>query len=326
MPAGPAVTLEAAQVHDFAQVFIDGVRAGFMDRRKRSYTLPLPERKSPDRLDILVEAMGRVNFGQEVLDRKGLSGPIRLIRPMEQATELLDWAVYPLPLDSAMLGRLHYSPAKASGPAFWRATLQIEIHGDTFLDMRHWGKGVVWINGHCLGRFWNIGPTQTMYIPGPWLKRGRNEVIILDLLGPDQPVVAGLAEPILDQLRPGLDFMRVRRPAVQLALDSEHPTFTGQFRPGADLQEITFPHQTSGRYFCLESLSAHDDKPYAAIAELDLLDESGKPLSHEGWTIAYVDSEERDREDGAPQNAIDAQRADSWHPQRAKAPPQHPRR
>src|SRR5258708_28563395 len=103
MPGGPAVTLEAAQVTDCAQVFIDGVRAGFMDRRNRSYKLTLPERKNPARLDILVEAMGRVNFGHEVLDRKGLIGPIRLIRPMEQATELLDWAVYPLPLHSSML-------------------------------------------------------------------------------------------------------------------------------------------------------------------------------------------------------------------------------
>ncbi len=62
--------------------------------------------------------------------------------------------------------------------------MKVKKPGDTFLDMRSWGKGVVWVNGHCLGRFWNIGPTQTMYVPGPWLKRGKNEVIILDLIGP----------------------------------------------------------------------------------------------------------------------------------------------
>src|SRR5208282_1106942 len=63
-----------------------------------------------------------------------------------------------------------------------------------------------WVNGHCLGRFWNIGPTQTMYVPGPWLKRGKNQIVILDLTGPERPVVAALDHPILDELHPELDF------------------------------------------------------------------------------------------------------------------------
>ena len=109
------------------------------------------------------------------------------------------------------------------GPAFWRATVQVATPGDTFLDMRPWGKGVVWVNGHCLGRFWNIGPDQTLYVPGPWLKRGKNEVVIYDLLGPEKAEVAGLETPILDKLRPELDFMRVHRPEVTLHLDSETP-------------------------------------------------------------------------------------------------------
>ena len=69
-----------------------------------------------------------------------------------------------------------------------------------------WSKGFVWVNGHNLGRFWNIGPQQTMYLPGPWLKRGNNEVLILDLFGPEKPVLAGVEQPILNQLRPELDF------------------------------------------------------------------------------------------------------------------------
>ncbi|HWH72583.1 MAG TPA: discoidin domain-containing protein, partial [Candidatus Sulfotelmatobacter sp.] len=81
-----------------------------------------------------------------------------------------------------------------------------------------------------------------------------------------------------------------------------------------------------GRYFCLETLSAQDGKPYAAIAELDLLDAAGKPLSHEGWTIAYVDSEEREREDGTAENAIDGQVANFWHTQWGGASPNHPHR
>ena len=71
--------------------------------------------------------------------------------------------------------------------------------GDTFLDVRQWGKGVVWINGHNLGRYWSIGPTQTMYLPGCWLKPGANDVVVLDLQPTAKPVLAGLAKPILDK-------------------------------------------------------------------------------------------------------------------------------
>jgi beta-galactosidase len=198
--------------------------------------------------------------------------------------------------------------------------------GDTFLDLRSWGKGVVWVNGHCLGRFWNIGPTQTAYLPGCWLKAGRNEVVILDLLGPEKPVVAGLAQPILDQLRPKLDFARSHRPEVQLAFDGVQPVHSAQFATGAALQEVKFAQAAKGRYFCLESLSAQDEKQFAAVAELDLLDESGKPLSHEGWTIAYVDSEERTQEDGTAENAIDGQTVNFWHTEWSAAQPNHPHR
>ena len=198
--------------------------------------------------------------------------------------------------------------------------------GDTFLDMRPWGKGVVWVNGHCLGRFWNIGPTQTMYLPGPWLKPGRNEIIILDVLGPEKPVVAGLAEPILDQLRPEQDFLRSQRPEVRLDLASAKPVIVGQFQAGPAQQRVKFAAPAKGRYFCLECLSSQDGKAYAAVAELNLLDAAGQPLSHEGWTIAYVDSEEREREDGTAENAIDGQVANFWHTQWGSASPGYPHR
>ena len=92
------------------------------------------------------------------------------------------------------------------------------------------------------------------------------------------------------------------------------------------MQEIKITPSAKGRFFCLESLNAQDGKPFAAVAELDLLDESGKPLSHEGWTIAYVDSEERDKEDGTAENAIDGQTANFWHTQWGNAQPAHPHR
>jgi beta-galactosidase len=206
VPAGPAAVLEAAAIHDFGYVFLDGVRLGVLDRRGAACRIALPARTAAAQLDVLVEPMGRINFGHEMADHKGLIAPVTL-----GGQPLAGWTVYPLPLDAGMLASLKFGPAHSgSGPAFWRAHVTLDVAGDTFLDMRGWGKGVVWVNGHCLGRFWDIGPTQTAYAPGCWLKAGANEVVILDVAAPTDPVVAGLGEPIIDQLRPGMDFAASR--------------------------------------------------------------------------------------------------------------------
>jgi beta-galactosidase len=319
IPEGPATNLEAAAVHDFGFVFLDGRRVGVMDRRTRSFKVLLPARKAPATLDILVEAMGRVNFGPEAEDRKGLHAPVTL-----GGQTRTGWQVFRLPLDSAMLGGLKFGAAESGVPAFWRAVVDVTAPGDTFLDLRSWGKGVVWVNGHCLGRFWNIGPTQTAYAPGCWLHGGKNEVLIFDLTGPEKPVMAGLGQPILNALHPEKDFSRIPRPKVTLQLASAKPALSAAFAPGGQTQDIKFETPAQGRYFCLESLSAFDGQPFAAVAELDLLDAAGQLLSHDGWTIAYVDSEERDKEDGTAENAIDGQTANYWHTQWGAAHPNHP--
>ena len=72
--------------------------------------------------------------------------------------------------------------------------------GDTYLDMSSWGKGLVWVNGHCLGRFWEVGPQQTLYLPGCWLKKGLNDIVILDIAGPAKATVCGITTPIVDVL------------------------------------------------------------------------------------------------------------------------------
>ncbi len=319
VPAGPQRMLEAVAVHDFGFVFLDGVRVGVLDRRSVIYKLLLPERKKPATLDILVEAVGHVNFGPEVYDRKGIQAPVKL-----GGTELTGWDIFNLPLDDKMLSKLNFRSTATTGPAFWRGMATIENPGDTFLDLSHWGKGVVWVNGHCLGRYWNIGPTETAYLPGCWLHAGENEIVILDLLGPDKPEVTGLEQPILNDLHPEKDFAKSRRPAVKLRLDSSLPVLTAQFAMGGNSQDVKFPAPTTGRYFCLESLSAFDGQPFTAVAELDVLGADAKPLSHEGWTIAYVDSEEREREDGTAENAIDGQTANYWHTQWGAVQPPQP--
>jgi beta-galactosidase len=321
IPAGAATTLEAAAVHDFGFVFLDGKRVGILDRRSASAKISLPKRKAEARLDILVEPMGRVNFGPEMADRKGLIAPVKL-----GGVILTGWNIFNLPLDDQMLAGLKFTGAKpgSNAPAFWRGTFNLKKPGDTFLDLRGWGKGDLWVNGHCLGRYWNIGPTQTAYAPGCWLRAGENEIVILDLLGPQQPEIAGLEKPILSELHPEKDFAKARRPAVKLNLDSAAPVYSGSFAPGTDTQEIKFAAPASGRFFRLETLNAHDGRPFAAVAELDLLDADGKPISHDGWTIAYVDSEERAGEDGSAENAIDGQTANFWHTEWSAAQPNHP--
>ncbi len=326
LPPGPPGTLTAAAIHDFGFVFLDGERIGVTDRRTGNYRVELPERKEPTILDILVEPMGRVNFGVEVHDRKGIRGPVQLKGRNGETKELTGWSIFKLPLDSAMLGNLKYGSPQPGVPAFWRGKFVIPKPGDTFLDLRSWGKGVVWVNGHCLGRFWNIGPTQTAYVPGPWLKAGINELVILDYLGPAKPVVAGLEKPILDQLRPEQDFIPRRRAAASLNLDGVKPVHEGAFAAGSQAQEIKFGQPAKGRYFCLESVDAHDAKPYAAVAEIALLGADRKPLSTEGWTIAFVDSEERAKEDGSAENVIDGQTANFWHTEWGSASPPHPHR
>jgi beta-galactosidase len=319
--AGGATMLEAAAIHDFGFVFLDGRRVGVLDRRNARASLLLPERKQDSQLDILVEPMGRINFGPEMADRKGIIAPVKL------GGEILKgWEVFNLPLDEAMLAGLKFTGAGrgTNAPAFWRGTFQLDKAGDTFLDLRGWGKGDLWVNGHCLGRFWNIGPTQTAYAPGCWLRAGVNEIVILDYVGPSSVEIAGLEKPILDDLHPEKDFSRSRRPAVKLNLAAARQVLNGSFAPGPDAQEIKFATPASGRFFCLESLSAQDGKPFAAVAELDLLDAGGKPISHDGWTIAYVDSEERSSEDGSAENAINGQTADFWHTEWSAAQPDHP--
>jgi len=319
--AGASTILEAAAIRDFGYVFLDGKRIGIFDRRSPKAQVVVPERVRESQLDIVVEPMGRVNFGPEMADRKGLTAPVKLA-----GETLKGWDIFRLPLDEKMLASLRFTSTRPepSVPAFWRGTFTLAQAGDTFLDLRHWGKGVLWVNGRCLGRFWNIGPTQTAYAPGCWLRPGANEVVILDLLGPERSPLAGLEKPVLAELHPEKDFAQSHRPAVKLNLIT--PLHSGVFAAGADAQTIKFTTPDTGKFFCLESVNAQDGKPFAAVAELDLLDSSGLPISHDGWTIAYVDSEERTAEDGSAENAIDGQTANFWHTEWKNKSPGHPHR
>jgi beta-galactosidase len=310
LPAGEACSLKVKEIRDFAWVFVDSKKVGVMDRRNRTFSVSLPRREKEAILDILVVPMGRINFGEEVHDRKGLYAPVSIVSG-NTSSELKNWSIYNLDLTTDMLSTLKWEKGKTTSPAFWHSQFTLNTTGDVFLDVRNWGKGVVWVNNHCLGRFWNIGPTQTMYLPGAWLKKGINNVIVLDILGPQEPKLAGLKKPVLNKLRPELDFIPLKNKG-SFKPDSTQAVYKGLFTPEPRIQEVKFSKIFQGSQFCIESINSFGAGNQAAIAELDILDENGNSLPHTIWTIAFTDSEETASEDGSALNAINGQAIDYW--------------
>jgi len=188
--------LQIRELRSYAQVFVNGKLAGTLDRRKKQDRLRI-EASADSQLDILVEGTGRINFSAELRnERQGIGGAVTLA-----GKELSGWQIFPLPMDDLSKLRFHESLRNAPvGPAFYRGHFDLKNTGDTFLDTRGWGKGAVWINGHALGRFWNLGPLQTLYVPAPWLRQGTNEIVVFTQAQPQDARLRGLRQPILDEL------------------------------------------------------------------------------------------------------------------------------
>lgn len=197
--------LRITDLHDYARVYINGRLVGQLYRgNDGENTLRLPATAKGARLDIFVEAMGRINFSKLIHDRKGITERVELITQADghQLTyDLRHWDVRLLPVSYASVAAMPFKNGGAKGEGYYRTTFNLKKTGDTYLDMSTWGKGLVWLNGHCLGRFWNVGPQQALYVPGCWLKKGRNEIVVMDIVGPSAPVCQGLTKPIVDQLR-----------------------------------------------------------------------------------------------------------------------------
>ena len=117
-------------------------------------------------------------------------------RVLWRGQALEGWSIYPLPMKD--VDSLQFNSPTCVGPCFYQGHFTIAKAGDTFLDVRSLAKGAVWINGHSLGRFWDFGPQQTLYVPGVWLKDGENEIVVFDVTGKGAPSLAGLDHPLLD--------------------------------------------------------------------------------------------------------------------------------
>jgi beta-galactosidase len=179
-------------LHDYAQIYLAGKLVGTLDRRLAQTKLPMNVSSAGGQLDILVENTGRVNFNIVLRqERKGIIGGVSLA-----AKPLSGWEIYPLPMEQP--GKLPFSRSACEGPCFYRATFQIDVPADTFLDTGAFSKGQVWLNGQPLGRIWNVGPQRTLYLPGPWLHKGENEVIVFDLNGTAGRTLVGRDKPILE--------------------------------------------------------------------------------------------------------------------------------
>jgi beta-galactosidase len=184
--------LDIRDVRDRALVFLDGQYCGLVYRNNPDgVALPLTDNKE-HQLDILVENCGRINFGHMLHDRKGITHGVRL-----DWQHLYDWTIFPLPLED--LASLRYQPIGAwGGPAFYSGTFEVDQPADTFLRLPGWTKGVAYLNGFNLGRYWEIGPQQTLYIPAPLLKRGTNQLVIFELHGMKEPAVELLDHPVFE--------------------------------------------------------------------------------------------------------------------------------
>ncbi|MDE3143316.1 MAG: beta-galactosidase, partial [Bacteroidota bacterium] len=186
-------------LRDYATVYINGIKVGELNRyyKKFEINISIPAHA---KLAILVESMGRINYGAAISDNlKGIVSPVYI-----DEKEITDnWEMIRAPLEQMPdLNAFKNKKPEKGEPVFYTASFELNKVGDTFLDMKNFSKGIVFVNGHHLGRFWNVGPQQTLYLPGCWLNKGRNYVIIFDQLNNKlNNTIFSKDCPVLDQLK-----------------------------------------------------------------------------------------------------------------------------
>ena len=352
----PEITSQSeltGEFHDFAQVFIDQKYIGKIDRVKNEKSLTIPAIKKGEDLIIIVEGMGRINFGRAIKDFKGIIGNVTLTTETDDVEMVLtprNWANVAIPDDyetakkvldmvkgvndrvasgevkgcvPALALTQGYEGSKKLGdllkPGYHRGYFNLKKVGDTFLNFETWGKGQVWVNGHAMGRFWSIGPQQTLYVPGCWLKKGQNEVIVLDIVGPRETVVWGQAEPELNKLQLEKS-NKHSNIGDKPDLNSATPVATGTFKAGNGWQTVKFHAPQKGRYLAIECLSTQKEGDRVAIAELYLQGADGKRLSREPWKTKYANSED-EAGNNLGDKVFDLQESTYWQTEKGAAAP-----
>ena len=352
----PEITSQSVltgEFHDYAQVFIDQKYIGKIDRVKNEKSLTIPAVKKGAELIIVVEGMGRINFGRAIKDFKGIIGNVTLTTETDNAEMVLtpkQWMNVAIPDDyetakkaldmiKGVKDQVASGEVKGSVPAlaftqgyegskkladimkpgYHRGYFNLKKVGDTFLNFETWGKGQVYVNGHAMGRIWSIGPQQTLYVPGCWLKKGKNEIIVLDVVGPRETVVWGQDKPELNKLQLEKS-NKHNNIGDKPDLNSATPVATGTFKAGNGWQTINFGKTAKGRYLAIECLSTQKDGDRVAIAELYLQGTDGKRLSREPWKTKYANSEDENG-NHLGDKVFDLQESTYWQTEKGTAAP-----
>ena len=317
IPGESVLTL--TECHDYAQVFIDGKYVGKIDRVKNEKSIRIPAVRKGAVLTILIEAMGRINFGRAIKDYKGITKEVTIQSVVDGhivSWNLKNWKISTLPDDydnavkalneaKSNVNIQNGIPGKAG---YYRGYFNLKKTGDTFLNFEAFGKGQVYVNGHPMGRIWRIGPQQTLYIPGCWLKKGRNEVIVLDVVGPKTaPISFGQDHPELDKLN-----IEQTAEDAQLDMNQFKQVGEGAFAAGNGWQTQKLQKAAKGRYLAIVCVDAHDGKDVASIAEIYLQGADGKRLSREPWTVKYVSSEDFENGNQTGDKVYDLQESTYW--------------
>jgi len=325
LPDIQAPSVLTADIHDYGQVFVNDTYVGKIDRVRGQRALALPPVRRGDRLTVVVEAMGRINFGRAIKDFKGIVSDVAVTATVdgcETTWKPRQWTKQCIPDDYATARQAFSRPLQPSPygtRGYYRGTFQLKRVGDTFLNLETWGKGQLYVNGHAMGRFWSIGPQQTLYVPGCWLKKGQNEVIVLDIAGPRERVVWGQDRPELNKLqleRPNKHDNIGDRPDLSTAT----PVGSGRFSAGNGWQTVNLDKPAKGRYLVVECLSTQQAGDRVAIAELYLRGQNGRRLSREAWTTRYADSED-DSGNHTGDKVFDLQESTYWQTEQGTACP-----
>ena len=318
--------------HDYAQIWVNHQFVGSIDRVKNEKSLMLPPVKKGDVLNILVEAMGRINFGRAIKDFKGITSDVQLQTEQdghEMTYTLKHWVIRTMADDYEAIKAAMASnrveakdnEAIVSDGGYFKGEFTLKKVGDTFLNFEAFGKGQVWVNGHAMGRIWHIGPQQTLYVPGCWLKKGKNEVIVLDIVGPKaEPIVFGQTEPELNKLNLERSATH-NQPGDKPDLNSATPVAEGQLMAGNGWQTVKFNAPQKGRYVALVARSTQKGDDEVSVAEVYVQDAQGHRLSRESWTVKYSDSEDVLRGNNTADKTFDLQESTYWRTVRkAKLP------
>ncbi|MDN4523879.1 glycoside hydrolase family 35 protein [Fictibacillus fluitans] len=185
--------MDTRGIHDRAFIYVNGEHQHTIYRNDEKQTVTLSFSQSVNTLEILVENMGRVNYGNNLKDPKGITQGIWLNNQY-----IYNWEITSFEPEMFLGNTKEYKGMPDERyPRVFKGTFTADTVGDTFVSLSEWTKGNVFVNGFNLGRYWSEGPQETLYLPGPLLKNGENEIVVLELEGNEGATITLLDKPQL---------------------------------------------------------------------------------------------------------------------------------